>query len=166
MGVLHQIHRQLSAVLFLLSRQVIRRIAFLHQDLSRIFLVAQHPVDGGGTPLCLSGDRLDAMALQMLFDLPHPIALEVQLKNLSDDLSLLGNDLKHTVRAFGISQELGVIEKRFAAPHTVADAKLDVLTVGLALRLVQCGQLVDDAVAGGQRVDAAGLDINADIHTL
>ena len=45
---------------------------------------------------------------------------------------------------------------------TVADTKLDVLAAELALRLVQCGQLVDDAVIGSQCIDASGFDINTD----
>ena len=50
MGVLHQVHLQLPTVLFLLASQKIRCVAFLHQHLSHILLVAQHPVDGRGTP--------------------------------------------------------------------------------------------------------------------
>ena len=41
----------------------------------------------------------------------------------------------------------------------MADTKLDILAAGLALRLIQCGQLVNDAVTGGLSVDAAGLNV-------
>ena len=59
-----------------------------------------------------------------------------------------------------------MVKQRLTAPHSVTDAKLDIYATGLTLRLIQSGQLVDDAVTGSQCIDASGFDINTGIHTL
>ena len=148
MGVFHKVHFHLALVLFFLARQKIRRVGLLHQNLAYIFLVAQHPVNGGSTPLRFSCDRFDAMALRIFLDLPHPVALDVQLKNFSNDLGLLLDDLQLTVWIFRIAKELRMVQDSLSTPHAVADAELDVLTAELALGLIQSRQLVDDAVTG------------------
>ena len=72
----------------------------------------------------------------------------------------------YAVRPFGIAEKSGMVEERLAAPHAVADAKLGVLAAELALRLIQSGQLIDNAITGGQSIDTFGLNITADIHAL
>ena len=99
------------------------------------------------------------MGLKVLLDFAYSISLLIEIKNRSDDFGLLWNDLRYTVRPFGIAEKSGVVEDCLAAPHAVADIKLDILAAGLALRLIQCGQLVNDAVTGGLSVDAAGLNV-------
>ena len=105
------------------------------------------------------------MGLKVLLDFAYSIPLHIEVKNHSDDFCFLGNNLQYAVWPFGITEKASVVEERLAAPHAMADAKLDVLAAELALRLIQCGQLVDDTVTGSQCVDASGLDINTDIHT-
>ena len=105
------------------------------------------------------------MGLKVLLDFAYSIPLHIEVKDHTDNFGLLGNDLQYAVRPFGITEKSGVVEERLAAPHAVADAKLDVLAAELALRLIQCGQLVDDTVIGSQCIDASGCNINADIHT-
>ena len=73
MGILYQVHLLLSRVLYLLPRQEIWRIGFLHQHLAHIFFIAQHPVNGGGAPLRLSCNRLDAVGFQILFDFSYTV---------------------------------------------------------------------------------------------
>lgn len=151
MGVLHQAHLQLPTVLFFLPDQEIWSVGLLHQHLPYILLLAQHSVDGGGTPLALARDRLDSVRFQMLLDLPYTASLYIEVKDHSNDFGLLGNNLHPPIRALGVAEQASMIEQRLTAPHTVADAELDVLAAGPALRLVQCGQLVDDSLADPRR---------------
>ena len=139
MSILYQVHFLLTGVLHLFPRQKIRRIGLLHQHLAHIFFIAQHPVYGGGAPLRLSGNRLDAVGFQILFDLPHSVSLNIEIKNLSDDLGLLRYDLQHSIRPLGIAQKLPVIQNGFSAPHSILNAGFDALAAGLALRLRKGG---------------------------
>lgn len=166
MGVLHQVHLQLPTVLFFLPGQEIWSVGLLYQHLPRILLVAQHPVDSGGTPLALARDRLDSVRFQMLLDFPYTVSLYIEVKDHSNDFGLLGNDLQHPIRALDVAEEASMVEQRLTAPRPVTDAKLDILATGLTLRLIQSGQLVNDTVTGSQCIDASGFDINTDIHTL
>ena len=106
------------------------------------------------------------MGLQILLDLAYSIPLHIEVKYQPDGLSLIWNNLQYAIRTFGVAEESGVVEERLATPHTVADAKLDILTTLLALRLIQSGQLVDDTVTGGQSVDASVFNVNSNIHFL
>lgn len=106
------------------------------------------------------------MGLKVLLNFAYSVSLHIEVKDCSDDFGLFWNDPQYAVRPFGITKELGVVDERLAAPHAVADAKLNVLAAELALRLVQCGQLVDDAVTGSQCIDVSRFDINTDIHAL
>ena len=99
------------------------------------------------------------MGLKVLLDFAYSISLHIEVKNRSDDFCFLGNDLQYAVRPLGITEKSGVVEERLAAPHAVADAKLDVLAAEMALRLIQSCQLVDDAVTGSQCIDTSGFDI-------
>lgn len=73
------------------------------------------------------------MRPQILFDFSYPIVLDVQLKNLSDNLSLLRGDFQLTVWAFRVAKELRVVQNRLTASHAVADTELNILTARLAL---------------------------------
>lgn len=87
------------------------------------------------------------MALQILFDLPYPVSLDVQIKNFPDDLGLLRDHLQLTVWTFRIAKELRMVQDSLSASHAVADAELDILAARLALSLSDRRQLVNDAVA-------------------
>ena len=62
-GVLHNVPFHLTAILLLLVRQKIRRAGLLHRSTSSLFLIAEHPVNGGGSPLGFAGDALNAVGL-------------------------------------------------------------------------------------------------------
>ena len=79
------------------------------------------------------------MGLKVLLNFSYSVSLHIEVKYHSNDFGLLWNNLQYAVWPFGVAEESGVVEERLAAPHAVADAKLDVLAAELALRLVQCG---------------------------
>lgn len=124
-----------SEVLFFFACKKIRSVSFLHQYFSNVLLVAQHSVNSGGAPLRFSSDRFDSMRPQILFDFSYPIVLDVQLKNLSDNLSLLRGDFQLTVWAFRVAKELRVVQNRLTASHAVADTELNILTGATGSRL-------------------------------
>ena len=66
---------------------------FLNAPVLKPNRTIQHPVNGGGAPLRFSGDRLDTVRFQILFNLPHAVSLYIKIKNLSNDLGLLRYDL-------------------------------------------------------------------------
>ena len=105
------------------------------------------------------------MGLKVLLDFAYSIPLHIEVKDHSDNFGLLGNDLQHPIRALDVAEEASMVEQRLTAPRPVTDAKLDILATGLTLRLIQSGQLVNDAVTGSQCIDASGCNINSDIHT-
>lgn len=63
MGIFQQVHGELSLILHLPANQKIWRIGLLHQHLTNIFLVAQHPVNGGGAPFRFARYSSDAVSL-------------------------------------------------------------------------------------------------------
>ena len=146
MGILYQIHLLLPCILYLSPHQENWRIGLLHQHLAHIFFIAQHSVNGGGTPLHLSGDRLDAVGFQILFDLPHTVSLDIEVKNCSDNLGLLRYDLQHSIRPLGIAQKLPVIQNGSPAPHAILNAEFDALAASLALCLRKGSIQINHAV--------------------
>lgn len=164
MRILHLILRKLPLVFYLSAGQEIRREGLLHEYLSNVFLVAQHPVNGGDTPLRFARNSLNAVRLQILFDLPDSVALNVQLKDFSNNLRFLRDNLQLTIGAFCVAEKLRVVEKRPATLHPAAHPELHILTMGLALRLGQCGVLVNHTVTGGQSIESADFKVNSNIH--
>ena len=86
------------------------------------------------------------MGFQILFDLPHTVSLNIELKNLSDDLGLLRYDLQHPIRPLGIAQKLPVIQNGFPAPHTILNAGFNALAASLAFCLRKGGIQIGYAV--------------------
>ena len=119
---------------------------FLNAPVLKPNRTIQHPVNGGGAPLRFSGDRLDAVRFQILFDFSYTISLDIEVKNLSDDLGLLQYDLQHSIRPLSIAQKLYVIQNGFPAPHAILNAKLNVLAASLALHLCRGSIQIDHAV--------------------
>ena len=152
MRIFYQVHGKLSLILHLPARQEIRRVGLLLQHLAYVFLVAQDPVNGRSAPLCFTGNRLDAMFLQVSLNFADTITLDVQLKNLPHDSRFLWNNFEFAIFAFRVAQKLRVVEECPAALHPAAHSELHILAVRLSLSLGQCGVLVDDAVAGGQSI--------------
>lgn len=55
------VHGKLALIFHLSAGQEIRCIGLLHQHLTDVFLVTQHPINGGRAPLRFACNRFDPM---------------------------------------------------------------------------------------------------------
>ena len=105
------------------------------------------------------------MFLQIPFDFTHPVTLDIEVEDFTNDLGLLWHYLKNAIRSFGAATELRVVQHSFSAPHSVADAKLDVLAAEMAFGLIQCRELVDHTVTDIQSVHSSYFNVNPNVHS-
>lgn len=89
MALFHEVAQHLPGVLHCLLGEEIRREGLLDAGTSRVFLVGENSVDGGGVPFSLARDRQDTTPCQFLGDGARAQPLDEQSEDKPHGLGLL-----------------------------------------------------------------------------
>ena len=132
--------RKLAVVLLLFSFHKIRCKAFLKKNISHILLILQNAEDSRLSPDTRPARRGNVSILQKALDFPQTVSIQIALRDLTNDLCLLGDNLRFSVRSLPVSQKPVVPKYKPSLPVSHADSLCDVSADGFALGLRERAQ--------------------------
>ena len=139
--------RKLAVVLLLFSFHKIRCKAFLKKNVAHILLILQNTEDSRLPPDTHSTRRGNVSILQKALDFPQTVSIQIALRNLANNLCLLGDNLRFSVRSLPVSQKPVVPKYKPSLPVTNSDSLRDVSADGFALSLRERAQASQNHLA-------------------
>ena len=120
-----------------------------------ILLILQNAEDSRFPPDTHPARRRNVSILQKAFDFPQTVSIQIALRDLANDLCLLGDNLRFSVRSLPVSQKPVIPKYKQSLPVTHSDSLRDVSADGFALGLRERAQAGQNHLA----VHVGGIDV-------
>ena len=120
-----------------------------------ILLILQNAEDSRFPPDTHPARRRNVSILQKAFDFPQTVSIQIALRDLANDLCLLGDNLRFSVRSLPVSQKPVIPKYKPSLPVTHSDSLRDVSADGFALSLRERAQAGQNHLA----VHVGGIDV-------